>query len=209
MFWDTNSAVAYHIAPSHILNRTSSLSILQSMSVTLHTTLGDIKIEIFCDTAPKTSFNFLALAASGYYNNTKFHRNIRGFMVQGGDPTGNGKGGDSIWGGTFPDEFDDENVHDRRGMISMANKGPNTNRSQFFIIYERQPHLNNVNTVFGKVLSGWDTLDLMEKAPNKPNDKKHRPLNPNEIIGVTIHANPLADENIIYPTKDGPPEKVV
>jgi len=166
-------------------------------------------MEIFCDTAPRTSFNFLALAASGCYNNTKFHRNIRGFIVQGGDPTGTGKGGDSIWDGTFPDEFDPENTHDKRGMVSMANKGkPNTNKSQFFITYERQPHLNNVNTVFGKILNGWDVLDAMERQPMMPNDKKNRPVDPNIIVNITIHANPLADENIIYPTKNGPPEKV-
>merc|ERR1719291_1575151 len=109
------------------------------MSITLHTSIGDIKMEIFCDTAPRTSFNFLALAASGYYDETIFHRNIRGFIIQGGDPQGTGKGGNSIWGGTFADEFDPQNIHDKRGMVSMANKGPNSNRSQFFITYERQP----------------------------------------------------------------------
>ena len=181
------------------------------MSVTLHTTLGDLKVEIFCDTAPRTSFNFLALCASGYYNNTTFHRNMRNFMIQGGDPTGTGKGGESIWGGTFDDEFHRENVHDRRGVLSMANKGPGTNRSQFFITYERQPHLNNVYTVFGKVLEGWEVLDAMEKLPVVGGSKKslaHRPINPPSITLVTIHSNPLADEGIVYPTKDGPPEKV-
>lgn len=181
------------------------------MSVTIHTTLGDLKVEVFCDTAPRTSFNFLALCASGYYDNTTFHRNMRNFMIQGGDPTGSGKGGESIWGGTFEDEFHPENVHDRRGVLSMANKGAGTNRSQFFITYERQPHLNNVYTVFGKLLEGWDVLDTMEKLQVVGGNKKslqYRPVDPPMIKGITIHANPLADEGIVYPSKSGPPEKV-
>lgn len=181
------------------------------MSVTIHTSIGDLKVEVLCDTAPKTSFNFLALAASGYYNNSTFHRNMRNFMIQGGDPTGTGKGGESIWGGTFGDEFHPANVHDRRGILSMANKGPGTNRSQFFITYERQPHLNNVYTVFGRLLEGWDVLDAMERLPIIGGSKKsiaNKPVDPPVIKAITIHANPLADEGIVYPTKDGPSEKV-
>ena len=100
------------------------------MSVSLHTNLGDIKIEVFCDTAQRTSFNFLALCASGYYNGTIFHRNIKGFAIQGGDPSGMGKGGESIWGGKFEDEFHTDNTHDKRGQVSMANTGTNSNGSQ-------------------------------------------------------------------------------
>lgn len=131
--------------------------------------------------------------------------------MQGGDPTGTGKGGDSIWGGTFEDEFHPNNVHDKRGMVSMANKGPNTNRSQFFITYERQPHLNNIYTVFGRVLDGWEVLDAMERLPVQGGPKKsvaNRPVNPPTIKGLTIHANPLADDGIVYPDKNGGPEKV-
>jgi peptidyl-prolyl cis-trans isomerase-like 3 len=181
------------------------------MSVTLHTSLGDLKLEIFCDTAPRTSFNFLALAASGAYDGTIFHRNIKGFMIQGGDPTGTGKGGDSIWGGIFDDEFHPGNTHDRRGVVSMANKGPNTNRSQFFITYGSQPHLNNVYTIFGRILDGWDVLDQMERLPCIGGTKKsaaNRPINPPTIDRVTLHANPFAEEGIVYPTKSGPPERV-
>jgi len=180
------------------------------MAVTLHTSLGDIKFEIFCDTAPRTSFNFLALCASGTYNGTTFHRNMKGFMIQGGDPTGTGKGGESIWGGTFPDEFHPDNVHDKRGVLSMANKGPNTNRAQFFITYERQPHLNNVYTVFGRMLDGWDVLDQYERLPVLGGTKKstmYKPLKPPVIERITIHANPLAVEGIVYQTPTGPPEK--
>ncbi len=182
------------------------------MSVSIHTTVGDVKIEVFCDTAPRTAFNFLALCASGYYDGTTFHRNMKGFCIQGGDPTGTGKGGESIWGGKFNDEFHADNRHDMRGQVSMANTGVNTNGSQFFITYERQPHLNNVYTVFGRVLDGWDTLDQMERLPVEgeaatKKRNKFRPINPPVIKGVTIHANPLADSNIIYPTKDGEPLK--
>lgn len=113
------------------------------MAVTLHTDLGTLKLELFCDTVPRTTFNFLALAASGYYDNTLFHRNIKGFMLQGGDPTGTGKGGESIWGGKFNDEIHPENQHTTRGIVSMANSGPNTNGSQFFITYAKHPHLDN------------------------------------------------------------------
>lgn len=98
------------------------------MAVTLHTSLGDIKLELYADDVPKTCANFLALAASGKYDNTLFHRNIKGFMIQGGDPTGTGKGGESIWGGAFSDEFRPTLRHSRRGIVSMANKGPNTNK---------------------------------------------------------------------------------
>ena len=113
------------------------------MSVTLHTDLGTLKLEIYCDIVPRTSFNFLALAASGYYDNTLFHRNIKGFMLQGGDPTGTGKGGESIWGGKFNDEIHPDQKHTMRGVVSMANSGPNTNGSQFFITYAKHPHLDN------------------------------------------------------------------
>ncbi|RXG69367.1 Peptidyl-prolyl cis-trans isomerase-like 3 [Armadillidium vulgare] len=120
------------------------------MSVTLHTDVGDIKIELFCEQCPKTCENFLALCSSGYYDGCPFHRNIKGFMVQTGDPTGTGKGGQSIWGKHFEDEVRDDLKHSVRGMVSMANKGPNTNLSQFFITYSAQPHLDLKYTVFAK-----------------------------------------------------------
>lgn len=132
-------------------------------------------------------------------------------MIQGGDPTGTGKGGECIWGGKYEDEFHPDSTHHTRGQVSMANTGMNTNGSQFFITYERQPHLNNVYTVFGRVLDGWEVLDQMERLPVEgeaatKKKNKHRPINPPVISHVTIHANPLADENIVYPTKDGPPQ---
>jgi peptidyl-prolyl cis-trans isomerase-like 3 len=137
-----------------------------------------LSTRIYCDIVPNASFNFLALAASGYYNGTTFHRNMKGFMLQGGDPTGSGKGGESIWGGNFADEFHPDLKHgrfskwfyiqlahnkddgsvldsappaDKRGTLSMANSGPDTNGSQFFISYAAQPHLNSKYTIFGQV----------------------------------------------------------
>ncbi len=160
------------------------------MSVTLHTTLGDIKIELYCEQTPIAAENFLALCASGYYNDCIFHRNIKGFIVQTGDPTGSGTGGQSIWKKPFNDEFVSTLKHNKRGIVSMANSGPDTNGSQFFITYAKHTHLNNVYTVFGHVISGFETLDALEKVPVDDRDK---PLTPVKIRSVTIHANPIAD----------------
>ncbi|KAB8342728.1 hypothetical protein FH972_022328 [Carpinus fangiana] len=164
------------------------------MSVTLHTTHGDLKIEVFCSSVPKTAYNFLALCASGRYDGTLFHRNIRDFMIQGGssDRSGKGKGGASIYGDDFEDEFRPALRHNARGIVSMANKGPGTNGSQFYVTYKAAPHLDGKNTVFGKVIEGVDsTLDSMEDVPV---DKKSRPTEPIKIENITIHANPVADE---------------
>ncbi|GFY39762.1 peptidyl-prolyl cis-trans isomerase-like 3 [Trichonephila inaurata madagascariensis] len=160
------------------------------MSATLHTDVGDMKIELFCELIPKACENFLALCASDYYNGCLFHRNIKGFIVQTGDPTGTGKGGTSIWGRRFEDELKDELKHNTRGIISMANNGPNTNGSQFFITYAKQPHLDMKYTIFGKVIDGLETLDELEKLP--VNSKTFRPLTETRLNSVTIHANPYA-----------------
>ena len=111
--------------------------------------------------------------------------------MQGGDPTGKGKGGESIYGGHFEDEIKPALRHNARGIVSMANRGPGTNGSQFFVTYAAAPHLDGANTVFAKLLAGADTtLDAMEAVPV---DKKYRPNEPIRINDVTIHANPLAD----------------
>ncbi|KAK7404043.1 Peptidyl-prolyl cis-trans isomerase cyp10 [Neonectria punicea] len=166
------------------------------MSVTLHTSLGDIKIEVFCESVPNTAENFLALCASGYYDDSPFHRLIPKFMVQTGGPASpsppeNPKGGRSIWGGTFDDEIRPALRHTGRGVVAMANKGPGTNGSQFFITFDKAPHLDGVNTVFGKVIGdeGLATLSKMEAVEV---DRKNRPKEPIKIKTVTIHANPLA-----------------
>eukprot|EP00056_Hartaetosiga_gracilis_P011471 m.174410 g.174410 ORF g.174410 m.174410 type:complete len:143 (-) comp13505_c9_seq6:28-456(-) len=119
-----------------------------------------------------------------------FFRNIRGFMMQTGDPSGTGKGGESIWGGKFGDEFDPALKHNVRGMVSMANNGPDSNGSQFFITYGKQPHLDNKYTIFARVIDGFDTLEAIEKVPVV--GKKFRPEKDVVLTGVTIHANPLA-----------------
>ncbi|GJQ82046.1 hypothetical protein Trydic_g6922 [Trypoxylus dichotomus] len=137
------------------------------MAVTLHTDVGILKLELFCEACPKTCENFLALCASDYYNGCIFHRNIKSFIVQTGDPSGTGKGGNSIWGRKFEDEFREEIKHNARGTVSMANNGPNTNGSQFFVAYGAQPHLDLKYTLFGnfdfRVIDGFDTLDELEK----------------------------------------------
>lgn len=113
-------------------------------------------------------------------------------MVQTGDPTGTGKGGNSIWGKKFEDELRDGLKHNVRGVVSMANNGPDTNGSQFFITYGKQPHLDMKYTVFGKVIDGFDTLDELEKLPV---NEKHRPEREVHIRSVTIHANPMAEKD--------------
>jgi peptidyl-prolyl cis-trans isomerase-like 3 len=168
------------------------------MSLTLHTTLGDLKLELHCDRAPIAAFNFLALAASGAYDGTPFHRNVKGFVVQGGAPAGGkGKGGECVWGGLMPDQFCAELKHDIRGVVSMASSKPDRVGSQFFVTYAPQPHLDGVQSVCGKVLFGWDTLDKMERAP--VTGKKYRPETPIVVERVTIHANPFADAGRTIP----------
>mmetsp|Transcript_1904 Transcript_1904/g.3304 ORF Transcript_1904/g.3304 Transcript_1904/m.3304 type:complete len:171 (+) Transcript_1904:32-544(+) len=154
---------------------------------------GDLKIELNVEEAPTTCKNFLALAASDFYNGTKFHRNIKGYLIQGGDPTGRGKGGTSIYDGLpFADEIDASLSHDGRGVLAMANNGPNKNLSQFYITYSKQPSLDGKYTIFGRVIDGFGTLDKLEKEAESV-DKKLRPLNDLVISSITILANPIAD----------------
>ncbi|KAG5652164.1 Peptidyl-prolyl cis-trans isomerase cyp10 [Sphagnurus paluster] len=153
------------------------------------------QIEIFCEAVPKAAENFLALCASNYYDGCLFHRNIRGFMIQTGDPTGLGKGGQSIWGKPFPDEVRSTLKFNARGVVAMANSGPDTNKSQFFITYAKQPHLDGKYTIIGKVIDGADSaLDAMERVPVNP---KNRPLAEIKLNHITIHANPIADAELV------------
>lgn len=165
------------------------------MSVTLHTSYGDLKIELFCELAPLACKNFLGLAASGKYTNTNFHRCIQSFLIQGGDTTNNnGKGGETIYDEAFPCEFHPSLQHNKRGIIGMATKPkePNQCLSQFYIIFSPQEHLNGQSTVFGSVIDGFDVLDSLETIEVTPNGK---PINtPPSIIDVTIHANPFAEQ---------------
>jgi cyclophilin family peptidyl-prolyl cis-trans isomerase len=131
----------------------------------METDKGTMLIELFADRVPKTVNNFVFLAREGFYDGVMFHRVISNFMVQGGDPTGSGRGGP---GYKFEDEFDSSLRHDRRGVLSMANAGPNTNGSQFFITHGPTPHLNDRHSVFGQVVEGLDVL--MSIPPRDPGD---------------------------------------
>ncbi|KAH6841101.1 hypothetical protein B0I37DRAFT_347678 [Chaetomium sp. MPI-CAGE-AT-0009] len=158
----------------------------------LDTNLGPLTLELHTDTAPKAVWNFLRLAQRGYYRGVTFHRNIRNFMIQGGDPTGTGRGGQSIWGKTFADELEGPHIHDSRGVLSMANKGRNTNSSQFFITYRPAKHLDRKHTVFGRVVDGATdpTLDALERVP-VADDGSNRPLEDLRIEDVVVLIDPF------------------
>ncbi len=138
------------------------------------TEVGDFSIELFADKAPKTVNNFVFLARDGFYDGVTFHRVIKGFMAQGGDPTGTGMGGP---GYKFADEFHKDLRHNSAGILSMANAGPGTNGSQFFITFGPTPHLDNRHSVFGKVSAGMDVvLSIPERDPQRartPGTKIH------------------------------------
>lgn len=139
--------------------------------VVLETTQGSIEIKLMPDIAPKACENFIKLVEKGYYNGLIFHRVIKGFMLQGGDPTGTGRGGSSIWGKSFQDEFNANVKFDAPGILAMANAGPNTNGSQFFITVAPTPWLNMHHTIFGKVISGYDVVEKIENTPTDPSDR--------------------------------------
>ena len=143
------------------------IDLKKKYSVTISTDKGDINIDLFADKTPVTVNNFIFLAGEGFYDGTIFHRVISGFMTQGGDPTGTGRGGP---GYRFADEFIPSLKHDKPGVLSMANAGRGTNGSQFFITHVPTPHLNNMHTVFGQVVSGMDVLlSIPERDPLKVN----------------------------------------
>jgi cyclophilin family peptidyl-prolyl cis-trans isomerase len=142
-----------------------ALDTSKTYTATFKTEKGDIAVELFADKAPRTVENFVNLARAGFYDGTTFHRVIGGFMAQGGDPTGTGTGGP---GYQFGDEFHPSLRHDSPGILSMANAGPGTNGSQFFITYGPTPHLDDRHSVFGKVTSGLDVLRaLRERDPQR------------------------------------------
>jgi len=129
--------------------------------VTIETDRGDIELELYPEHAPKTVNNFVFLAGEGFYDGVTFHRVISDFMIQGGDPTGTGRGGP---GYRFEDELQDNPLKHETGVISMANAGPDTNGSQFFITHSPQPHLNGRHTVFGKVVGGQEVVDSISQG---------------------------------------------
>jgi len=142
-----------------------ALDTSKSYTARFKTDKGEIVVELFADRAPLTVENFINLARSGFYDGTTFHRVIGGFMAQGGDPTGTGTGGP---GYQFADEFHPSLRHDRAGILSMANAGPGTNGSQFFITYGPTPHLDGKHSVFGKVVEGMQVLrSIRERDPQR------------------------------------------
>jgi peptidylprolyl isomerase len=153
----------------------------------METNQGTIKLKLFPDAAPKAVENFKGLAKKGYYNGVTFHRVIEGFMIQGGDPRGTGTGGESLWGKPFEDEFSPKYRFDRKGLLAMANAGPRTNGSQFFITLGPTPHLNDRHTIFGEVMSGMDVVEKIAKVKKGPRDK---PLEPVVMKKVTIEPAP-------------------
>lgn len=161
---------------------------VDSMNVAvIQTNMGTIEIELFADKTPKTVENFVGLANKGYYNGVIFHRVIDNFMIQGGDPTGTGRGGQSLWGGKFEDEIVPELKHSSEGILSMANAGPNTNGSQFFITLKETPWLDGRHTVFGKVIKGMDVVKAIGKVQTNQQD---RPLKDVVMEKVTIEKRP-------------------
>ena len=149
----------------------------------IETTLGTIKIKLFVQETPKTCANFIGLSKADYYNGIIFHRIIRDFMIQWGDPTGTGMGGESIYGGEFEDEFVPGLTH-LKWTLSMANAGPNTNGSQFFIVHASQTkYLDRHHTVFWQVSEGMDIVDTIANVKVDRNDK---PLMDVKIVSITI-----------------------
>ncbi|KAK7038188.1 peptidyl-prolyl cis-trans isomerase [Favolaschia claudopus] len=132
-----------------------------SESVILETSLGDVQFELYWDHAPRTCKNFAELAKRGYYNGVVFHRIISDFMIQGGDPTGTGRGGTSIYGQKFEDELHPDLRFTGAGILAMANSGPNTNGSQFFVTLGPTPYLDNKHTIFGRVMSGMRVVQRL------------------------------------------------
>ena len=155
----------------------------KDLFATIKTNRGDIKIRLYPDIAPKTCENFATLAKKGYYDGVIFHRVIKEFMIQGGDPTGTGRGGESCWGGTFEDECDPNVSFDKKGLIAMANAGPGTNGSQFFITTALTPWLHMHHTIFGEVVDGYDVVEKIENCRTGFMDK---PLEEQKILSVEI-----------------------
>lgn len=160
----------------------SAKSSRTATSATIHTTKGDVHIRLFPQHAPKAVENFAVHARNGYYNNIIFHRVIRKFMIQTGDPLGDGTGGESIWGKEFEDEITPELKHDKRYTVSMANAGPRTNASQFFITTEKVPWLDGKHTIFGRCVRGMDVVHAIENAKVF----KEKPVEDIKIVDVTV-----------------------
>ncbi|MBF0384635.1 MAG: peptidylprolyl isomerase [Candidatus Omnitrophica bacterium] len=156
---------------------------MSQTAIVFETNQGNIEIKLFTDIAPKTCENMIGLIKKGYYDGLIFHRVIKNFMIQGGDPTGTGRGGASLWGGKFEDEVKEDVVFDRPGILAMANAGPNTNGSQFFITTQPTPWLNMKHTIFGEVVNGYETVRKIENTQVGPGD---RPVQEQKVIKAYV-----------------------
>ena len=165
-----------------LLISTAMLLFATNPVAVMETTQGNIEIELRADLAPLAVENFITHSKNGYYNGIVFHRIIKQFMIQGGDPTGTGRGGKSIWNKAFKDEFAPNAVFDKAGILAMANSGPNTNGSQFFITTVPTYWLNGKHTIFGYVIKGMENVRKLEHVP--PN--RSIPLETQKIIKITI-----------------------
>lgn len=163
--------------------------------VRITTSKGNLNLELHCEMVHRACENFIKLCQTGYYVGTIFHRLIKHFMVQGGDPTGTGKGGESAFGKPFKDEFKPNLSHSKEGILSMANSGKNTNGSQFFITFRSCQHLDNKHTIFGRVVGGLDVLRLIESVETDDDDKPKEEI---KIISADVFTNPFdeIDEQI-------------
>ncbi len=162
---------------------TTLLASAKDPVVILKTNRGDITLRLYAKAAPLAVENFTKLVKKGYYDGTIFHRVIKGFMIQGGDPTGTGRGGSSIWGKEFKNEYAPNLVFDRPYLLAMANHGPNTNGSQFFITVAPAPWLNGGYTIFGEVIRGQKVVDAIDRTPTGPGD---RPLKEQKILKAVV-----------------------
>lgn len=160
----------------------------QKIQAVLETTSGRIVLDLFPKAAPKAVENFVTHINEGYYNGTIFHRVIRKFMIQGGDPSGTGSGGESIWGQDFEDEIAKGYAFDKAGILAMANAGENTNGSQFFITTTRTPHLNGKHTIFGEISedSKEESFKTLRKIEYTPTNSQDKPIKEQKILKAYI-----------------------
>lgn len=173
--------LAYCLAPLHATEENTMQT--KQPIIEIETNQGTFEVALRPDIAPKASENFLTHAKNGYYNGQIFHRVIKGFMIQGGDPTGTGRGGESIWKAPFEDEVTDSVKFDRPGLLAMANSGPKSNGSQFFITTAKTPWLNKKHTIFGEVVKGNEVIQKIESLQTGAGD---RPIQEVKILRMSV-----------------------
>jgi len=178
-FFHTLALMLAVLIPLATINPQESPTVKNQTVIVFETNLGNIELTLKPDIAPKTCENFIGLVQKHYYDGIIFHRIIKNFMIQGGDPTGTGSGGESIWNKPFADECVASVKFDKPGLLAMANRGPSTNGSQFFITTAATPWLNMRHTIFGEVTTGYDIVKKMEAVKTGPAD---RPVEPVKIL---------------------------